>query len=125
LELKQRGDKKMITEKERKNRDELFKLMRENPELPVIPFVDGEIPGDDSGYWLGSWGIACIDDCLFPKNDYCPVMFKSDDDIFGVLERYLSDEAFDTLPESESECRPIYDALPWVKAITVYINLPD
>lgn len=48
----------MITEKERKNREELFKLMQENPDLPVVAMVDGEIPGDDSGYWLGAWGSA-------------------------------------------------------------------
>lgn len=45
----------MITERERKNREELFKLMQENPELSVVAMVDGEIPGDDSGYWLGAW----------------------------------------------------------------------
>lgn len=48
----------MISEKDRKNREELFKLMQENPELPVVPMVDGEIPGDDCGYWLGSWGAS-------------------------------------------------------------------
>lgn len=40
----------MISEKERENRKELFRLMQENPELPIVPMVDGEIPGDDSGY---------------------------------------------------------------------------
>ncbi len=115
----------MITDKEKNNRDELFKLMQENPELPVIPFVDGRIPGDDSGYWLGSWGVAFIDDYLFPKDGDDPVMFKSDDDVFGVLEKYLTKEAFDALPENESECGAIYDALPWVKAIIVYIDTPD
>lgn len=30
----------MISDRERESRDYLFKLMQENPELPVIPFVD-------------------------------------------------------------------------------------
>ena len=30
----------MISERERESRDYLFKLMQENPELPVIPFVE-------------------------------------------------------------------------------------
>ncbi len=49
-------------------------------------------------------------------------MFKSDDDVFEVLERFLPEEEFEALPEKESECRPFYDALPWVKAIIVYIT---
>jgi len=69
--------------------------------------VDGEISGDD-----------------IPTNDDY-VCFKSDDDVFDVLEKFLSTEEFDALLESESECRPIYDALPWVKAIIVNINLPN
>lgn len=114
----------MITERERKNREELFKLMQENPELPVVAMVDGEIPGDDSGYWLGAWGSARVDEYLLTHNSEWMV-FKSDDDIFDVLERHLSDEEFEKLPETEEECRPFYDALPWTKAIIVYINLPD
>ena len=54
----------MISEKERKNLEELFKLMRENPDLPVVPMVDGEIPGDDCGYWMGAWGTAKLDEYL-------------------------------------------------------------
>ncbi len=115
----------MITDKEKNNRDELFKLMQENPELPVIPFADGQIPGDDSGYWLESWGMAYIDDYLLLRDGDDPVMLKSYDDMFDVLEKYLTKETFDALPKNESECEPIYDALPWVRAIIVYIDTPD
>ena len=113
----------MITEKERKNREELFKLMQENPDLPVVPMVNGEIPGDDSGYWLGAWGGARIDEYLLTHNHEWMV-FKSDNDVFDVLERHLTDEEFEKLPETEEECRPFYDSLPWTKAIIVYIDLP-
>ena len=109
----------MISEKERENREELFKLMRENPDLPVMPMVDGEIPGDDCGYWLGAWGTAQLDEYLVASDR---VIFKSDDDVFDALERFLSYDEFLTLPDVESECRKIYDALPWEKAIIVYIE---
>ena len=109
----------MISEKERENREELFKLMRENPDLPVMPMVDGEIPGDDCGYWLGAWGTAQLDEYLVASDR---VIFKSDDDVFDTLERFLSDDEFYRLPDVESECRKIYDALPWEKAIIVYIE---
>lgn len=43
----------MVSEKEKENREKLFRLMRENPELPVVAMVDSEIVADD-GYnrWL-------------------------------------------------------------------------
>ena len=115
-----------MTEKERKNHDDLFKLMQENPDLPVVPMVDADIvAGDDYGRWMGSWGSASVDEYLIPPQDYEPVIFKSDDDVFDTLEKVLPGEEFDALPESEEECRKIYDALPWTKAIIVNIGLPD
>ncbi|NBJ87907.1 hypothetical protein [Acutalibacter sp. 1XD8-36] len=115
----------MITEKERKSHEELFKLMQDNPDLPVIPFVDGEIvAGDDFGIWMGSWGTSCVDEYLIPPQNYKPVIFKSDDDVFDTLEKFLPGEEFDILPESEEECRKVFDALPWTKAIVVNIDLP-
>ena len=114
-----------MTEKERKNHDDLFKLMQENPDLPVVPMVDADIvAGDDYGRWMGSWGSASVDEYLIPPDDR-PMIFKSDDDVFDTLEQCLPEAEFEALPENESECRPFYDALPWVKAIVVNINLPD
>lgn len=40
----------MVSEKERENREKLFRLMQENPELPVVAMVDrvlSERYGDD------------------------------------------------------------------------------
>lgn len=117
----------MITDRERKNREELFKLMRENPELPVMAMVDSELCGDDFGRYAGAWGSATIDEYIVCTR-YAwagQILFKSDDDVFDVLEKFLSPEEFEKLPETETECRPYYDALPWIKAIIVDINLPD
>lgn len=103
------------------NAENLLKLIKDNPDLPIVPIVDGEIPGDDCGYWLGAWGTAQIDEYILTNER---VVYKSDDDVFDVLERCLPDEEYEALPETESECRPIYDALPWTRAIIVYITLP-
>lgn len=78
----------MIAEKERKNREELFKLMQKNPDLPVVPMVDSEIVADDCGYWLGSWGSAEVDEYFISERAE-RVFFKSDGDVFDVLERHL------------------------------------
>lgn len=110
--------------REEQNREELFKLMRENPDLPVVPMVDSEIVADDCGYWLGAWGRAYVDEYVLAERAE-RMLFKSDDDVFDALEKYMSDEEFEGLPDSEEECRPYYDKLPWTKAIIVYINLPE
>ena len=114
----------MISEREKQDRDELFQLMKENPDLPVVPMVDGEIAGDDCGYWMASWGAARVDEYLICERAE-RVAFKSEDDVFDVLEDYLSYEEFEALPENESACRPTYDALPWRKAIIVYIETAE
>ena len=114
----------MISDRERENREELLRLIKENPELPIVPMVDADIIGDDCGYWLGAWGRATVDEYFISERAE-RVFYKSDDDVFDVLERHLSDEEFEALPESEEECRPYYDKLPWIKAIIVYINLPE
>lgn len=114
----------MISDRERENREELFRLIKENPELPIVPMVDAEIVAEDCGYWLGAWGRAEVDEYFISERAE-RVFYKSDGDVFDVLERHLSDEEFEALPESEEECRPYYDKLPWIKAIIVYINLPE
>lgn len=114
----------MTSEQARKNREELFRLIRGNPDLPIVPFVDAEIIADDSGYWMGSWGNASVDEYIIPGDDR-PVIYKSDDDVFDTLEKLLSNEEFEALPEDEAECRAVYEALPWTKAIIVYIGLPE
>ena len=40
---------------------QLLELMRANPELPVIPCVDGDVVSGDEYYcWLGSWGESAV-----------------------------------------------------------------
>lgn len=101
--------------------DAFLTLIRENPDLPIVPMVDAEVVGDDTRTWMGIWGAAKVDEYLLPENDYESLKFKSDDDVFDVLEERLSEEEFDALPENMDECRKVYDALPWVKAIIVEI----
>lgn len=83
--------------------------------------VDGAICDDDSRYWQGAWGESHVDEYLECKTYKC-IVFKSDDDVFEALENHLTREEFEKLPESEDECREYYDALPWTKAIIVYIT---
>lgn len=115
----------MITEKEKKNRDELFRLMQENPDLPVVPMVDSDIVADNyPNYWMGSWGNSHIKEYVLGK-EY--THFREDDD-WGNVEWTLSDgfvnyETFEGL--SDEEVKSEYAALPWIRAIIVNIDLPE
>lgn len=106
-----------------KDTENLLKLIKDNPDLPIIPLVNGEIVGDDYGYWQGAFDSFTTDEYIVPENGE-PIVFKSDGDVFDTLEKYLPAQEFDRLPEDEDECRKIYESLPWTKAIIVFIELP-
>ena len=99
----------------------VLRLVQENPDLPVVPMVDGGIAWDDSGYFMAAFGAAEVDEYSVSRQDD-RIYFKSDDDVFDVLEHVLSDEEFNALPQTEAECRPYFEALPWIKAVIVYID---
>lgn len=113
----------MTSEKERKNREELFKLMEENPELPIVPMVDYEVVAEDSGRWLGSWGSAYIGEYLIGEDE---MYFREDDDMYEVekvIEEFLDDGVFAGM--SDEEAKEAYNSLPWIKAIIVDVDLPE
>lgn len=113
----------MARENEKENREELFRLMQENPELPIVPMVDYEIVADDIGRWLGSWGGSYIGEYLIGEEQ---VHFRENDDpseVDKVLSEIYGDDYYtDMTDEQEAEA---YAGLPWVKAIIVNIDLPE
>ena len=114
----------MTSENEKENREKLFQLMQENPELPVVAMVDSEIVADD-GYnrWLGVWGYSYIGEYLIGEEH---LFFREDDDPSEVdralSERYGDDYYTDMTDEQEAEA---YAGLPWIRAIIVNIDLPE
>lgn len=115
----------MTSEQEKKNREELFKIMLENPDLPVVPMVASEIVGDDGySYWMGSWGICKVGEYFRGEES---VHFREDDD-WDDIERALLDDTYsDYVIDSmdEKTMKEVYAGLPWIKAIIVYIELPE
>lgn len=101
---------------------QLLELIRDNPNLPVVPLVSGEIAGDDYGYWLGAWDDAFLSEYIMTREG--DILFARDGDVYGDLEKYLSINDFDALPEDDAECRQIWGRLPWREAIIVLIDPP-
>lgn len=104
---------------------EFIELVKQNPELPVVPMVDGEIVGyDDYGYWLGCWGRSEVTEYYVGKER---VHFRDDDeedvlsDLVGCEHGY-DENGRDIYELSEEEWDKLYEEVPWDKAIVVYIT---
>lgn len=99
---------------------ELLELIKENPGLPVTPMVNYEIVGDDGyKYWVGSFGKARV-------TEYCSgeehIHFREDNDLDETLPDFIGYNRYEELSDDDAEKE--YDALPWIKAIVVYIEMP-
>lgn len=99
--------------------------MQENPELPVVAMVYSEVVQDD-GYsrWMGAWGSSSIEEYFIGEEQ---IHFREEDD-FDEVEETLTDgqmcyDDFEAM--SDEEAVGAYNALPWIKAIVVNIDLPE
>jgi len=98
-----------------------IQLIKDNPELPILPMVSYEIAAEDCPtYWGGSWGKSSIEEYLVVGER---ITYKGNDDPVDLLEEMLSTDEFEQM--TDDEILLAYEALPWIKAIIVYIELPD
>lgn len=106
-----------------KNTTPLLDLIKQHPELPVVPMVEYDCVGDDSfNRWLASFGMAYI-------GEYALCELANDERVYldrGDLEEdyydYHDDE-FEGMSEDDisTKIKEITDPL-WVKAIIVNID---
>ena len=120
---------KAVMQKQSDNLKELFKLIDEHPDLPIVPMVDADIVADDSGYWLGGWGSAGIDKYL--PHEYGMIFYEQGrPDVVDIFEKFFDYEECGISEEMpDSEALPIMrkkiDSLDWIEAIIINIGLPD
>lgn len=107
----------------------LLRLISENPTLPVVPFVYNEVVADDDyGYWIGSWGDCYVDEyvCIekygenrfYARGDQDEIEEYFAEEI-SYKNKSLSDEQVEKMAHEQAE------ALPWKKAILVYVGTPE
>lgn len=99
---------------------QLLELMQANPELPVIPCVDGDVVSGDEYYcWLGSWGESAVQEFVIGRER---TYYREDDicEMNDVLYERYDPELVDNMTEEET--RAAYNALPWKKAIFVDVH---
>lgn len=107
------------------NIEQLLSLIKENPDLPIVPMVDGDVVGDDSYQnWLGAWGKSEVTE-YYLGND--KVHFKSDDeedvlcDMVGC--KYsMTPDGRDVYDLTDEEWDALYQSIPWIKCIAVRIT---
>lgn len=62
--------------------EQFLELVKNNPELPIAPIVDGEVVGDDGCSWLGRFGSSCVGEYTKYINKYCDCRYFDDRDDF-------------------------------------------
>jgi hypothetical protein len=98
---------------------ELIKLATENPELPVVAFVDGDVVcGDSCGRWIGEIGSCRIGEFALFEERY----YDDRDDLKDAYYNYY-DEEFEGMTDDEIE-RLLDEKTSgmWVKAILVNVD---
>lgn len=114
--------------KQQSNIEKLLELIKENPDLEIMPMVDYEVCcGDDFARWLGSWGTAMVDEFYTPDFDEERIYFKSrDEDTLGekIHDRLETENPY-MAPEVLSELTDeALSKIQWEKVIVVNINTP-
>ena len=105
--------------------NKLLELIKEHPDLEIVPMVDAEVIGDDCGYWMGEWGNCEVTEYYLGREK---VHFKDDDeenvlcDMIGC-EYGCDEDGRDIYELSNAEWEKIYQSIPWVKCIVVYISV--
>ena len=106
----------------KENLEKLFRLMQENPELPVLPMVNSEIICETyCTYWSGSFGDVVLTAYVIGDER---IYFREDDsdEMETVLNNVVGGQ--DWYDVAEDDVKQAYHDLPWTEAIVVYIEYP-
>lgn len=79
------------------NTENLLKLIKENPSLPIVLMVDYEVVGGDYGRWLGSFGSAYAGEYAVFNENYYNDRDDFKEDYYNYNEEHLT-EKFDYDP---------------------------
>lgn len=112
----------MDIKKQTENGNALLEMIKENPKLPVLPFVATECCFDDNyNYWMAEWGEARVSK-YYVSNE----MVYSYEDYDFLVEKWMDDnfEDYPTLTDDElkEKAEKIVNAYDWKDAILVWIN---
>lgn len=109
------------TRRKQGHTEELFDLIRKNPDLPIVCWVDSDIVAEDGcNRWRGSFGQSWIVEYIEVEmyRGYLEIVEK------GETERY-EEWLADHTEMTDEEITEFINNIQWTKAIAVNIDLPD
>lgn len=110
-------------ESQQENINNLLDLIRENPDLRIVPMVGTEcVPEDCFAWWIASWGKATVEEIYFTTDD--ERVYIKDEDCDSLVDQEY-DKFFGTDIDDEMAlklAREKVDAYPWEKVIAVNIT---
>ena len=107
--------------------NELLELVKNNPELPVLAWVNAELCGDGFGYWLGKFKGASIKEYAevepFGYNDMNMVFKDDTEDYYDYL---INSEPYKKMTDYDAnkQVTHLINNLDYKKAIFVYVDMP-
>lgn len=120
------GERKRTNE-ERIIKPKVIRLIEENPDLPVIPVISEEVvASDEYHWWLGEWGDAEIKEYYLGRENFHIKDYDDEEEVLSDLvgcENYCDPQGRDITELSDSEWTNLYNSVPWIKAIVVYITV--
>ena len=105
--------------------EEFLQLVKDNPELPIIPMVDQEVVANDNcTWWMGKWNNQKVTS-YYMGRDYIHFQDDDEEDVLGDMvgcDYYCTPDGRYITELSEEEWDALYKSIPWIKAIVVYIT---
>lgn len=110
-------------DRQQENIKHLLELVKENPDLEIIPMVDTEcVCSDDFGSWMATWGNAKVD------RIYCSDerVYIESEDYDELVEDWIDNNYEDYPNFSDDELQKLAEekvnGYEWEKVIVVRIN---
>lgn len=114
-----------ISERENASCDQLFVLMKEYPDLPIIPVVEGDIVADDCyTWWIGHWGRS-EKTAVYIGREMIHFIDDDEEDVLADMigcKYYETPDGRDITDISDEEWNELYASIPWEECIVVYIT---
>lgn len=104
------------------NLQKLIDIIKQNPDLRVVPIVDSEIVASENyGYWVGSIGKSKVTNIHYGEERY----YLGEDEE-ELIEEYMDANYESPLSDEELEKQAEEEIknYKWEKVIVVYIDLP-
>lgn len=98
---------------------EFLKLVQENPDLPIVPMVDGDICGGDAGRWMAEVGLSALKEYAIDEwyGDGRVLFSGDEDELIESIAEGKYEGTDEDYKRAEEEAKSM-----WTKAIIVNID---